>query len=430
MGPPGSDGSRLVRAVPPCQTRQAAVEGLTAGGSLQHVDAPGELAHHPEDVPAAVAHHHVVRRVAELGAVALRLAQQPGQVQQRPRRPGPRAPRPTRPTRSRGRWSRRPRAPTRRSRRRARAGPPRWARRPSRRRASRPPPGRAGRWRPSSRRRRTPTGAARARTRGSPRPGPSTCTITSRHQTRSSEESGAGTRVAVPRSKDTREAMSGTSPRRASRARSRWRCTGSMPSTRNPKCVASRNACAPSPQPDVDDPAVGAEVELAHHLEQHRGVRAATGSRRGARRTPPRRAGSCRRRSRDPRPRQECALSRVAGMARRAFLHVGTAKSGTSYLQDLWWRHHDELRGRGLLLPGRARRDHFTAAALVKGMTSVVDALGERDRAAWDRLVEETRAWPGRRADQQRALRRHPRRASRRPRSPTSARRPTRCTSS
>ena len=62
-------------------------------------------------------------------------------------------------------------------------------------------------------------------------------------------------------------------------------------------------------------------------------------------------------------------------MARRAFLHVGTAKSGTSYLQDLWWRHRDELRARGLLLPGRGRRDHFTAAALVKGMTSVVDDL-------------------------------------------------------
>ena len=39
-------------------------------------------------------------------------------------------------------------------------------------------------------------------------------------------------------------------------------------------------------------------------------------------------------------------------MARRVFLHVGTAKSGTRYLQDLWWRHRDELRGRGLLLPG------------------------------------------------------------------------------
>lgn len=82
-------------------------------------------------------------------------------------------------------------------------------------------------------------------------------------------------------------------------------------------------------------------------------------------------------------------------MARRAFLHVGTAKSGTSFLQDLWWRHRDELRARGLLLPGRGRRDHFTAAALVKGMTTVVDGLGERDREVWDRIVDETRTWSG-----------------------------------
>lgn len=81
-------------------------------------------------------------------------------------------------------------------------------------------------------------------------------------------------------------------------------------------------------------------------------------------------------------------------MARRVFLHVGTAKSGTSFLQDLWWRHSDELRGRGLLLPGR-RRDHFAAAAVVKGMTAVVETLADHERDAWHRLVEETRAWPG-----------------------------------
>jgi hypothetical protein len=81
-------------------------------------------------------------------------------------------------------------------------------------------------------------------------------------------------------------------------------------------------------------------------------------------------------------------------MARRVFLHVGTAKSGTSFLQDLWWRHRDELRGRGLLLPG-ARRDHFAAAAVVKGMTDVVETLVDRERDACRRLVEEARRWPG-----------------------------------
>lgn len=82
-------------------------------------------------------------------------------------------------------------------------------------------------------------------------------------------------------------------------------------------------------------------------------------------------------------------------MARRAFLHVGTAKSGTSYLQDLWWQHRDVLRERGLLLPGDTTRDHFHAAALVKGMDAIVERLDDERRGTWERLVAETRGWPG-----------------------------------
>lgn len=82
-------------------------------------------------------------------------------------------------------------------------------------------------------------------------------------------------------------------------------------------------------------------------------------------------------------------------MARRVFLHCGTAKSGTTFLQDLWWRHRDELRERGLLLPGSALRDHFHAAALVKGMDVIVEELGPDEREAWRRLVDETRDWSG-----------------------------------
>lgn len=82
-------------------------------------------------------------------------------------------------------------------------------------------------------------------------------------------------------------------------------------------------------------------------------------------------------------------------MARRVFLHCGTAKSGTTFLQDLWWRHRDELRELGLLLPGTALRDHFHAAALVKGMDVIVEDLAPAEREVWRRLVDETRAWSG-----------------------------------
>lgn len=80
-------------------------------------------------------------------------------------------------------------------------------------------------------------------------------------------------------------------------------------------------------------------------------------------------------------------------MARRAFLHLGTAKSGTTYLQELWWRHHDALRERGLLLPGQALRDHFHAAALVKGMDVIIADLTPEERGTWTRLLAETQAW-------------------------------------
>ena len=82
-------------------------------------------------------------------------------------------------------------------------------------------------------------------------------------------------------------------------------------------------------------------------------------------------------------------------MARRAFLHLGTAKSGTTYLQELWWRHRAALRDRGLLLPGVALRDHFHAAALVKGMDVIVEDLGPDERRTWSRLLDEIDGWSG-----------------------------------
>lgn len=82
-------------------------------------------------------------------------------------------------------------------------------------------------------------------------------------------------------------------------------------------------------------------------------------------------------------------------MARRAFLHLGTAKSGTTYLQELWWRHRVALRDQGLLLPGTALRDHFHAAALVKGMDTIVEGLSADERRTWARLLAETAEWSG-----------------------------------
>lgn len=82
-------------------------------------------------------------------------------------------------------------------------------------------------------------------------------------------------------------------------------------------------------------------------------------------------------------------------MAHRVFLHVGTPKSGTSYLQSLWWHNRDELAAQGLLLPGTRLGNHFHAACVVCGRAEVVGRLGESERRAWDSMVEESSQWQG-----------------------------------
>ncbi len=82
-------------------------------------------------------------------------------------------------------------------------------------------------------------------------------------------------------------------------------------------------------------------------------------------------------------------------VARRVFLHVGTPKSGTTFLQSLWWHHRGALSARGLLLPGTASADHFHASALVSDRREVVDRLSPTQRATWDRLLEEIHGWEG-----------------------------------
>ncbi|MBA2559025.1 MAG: hypothetical protein H0V07_03910 [Propionibacteriales bacterium] len=79
-------------------------------------------------------------------------------------------------------------------------------------------------------------------------------------------------------------------------------------------------------------------------------------------------------------------------MARRVFLHVGTPKSGTTYLQAVLWQNAARLKADGLLLPGRFQT-HYAAA---KGVTS---RLGQRRETrvgvdeAWPRLVAQVNRW-------------------------------------
>lgn len=80
-------------------------------------------------------------------------------------------------------------------------------------------------------------------------------------------------------------------------------------------------------------------------------------------------------------------------MAGTVLLHVGTPKTGTSYLQDVLFRNRVRLRLRGINYPGGRFDAHFLAALDLLGLRwggLEAEALG-----AWDELAGSVRAMPG-----------------------------------
>jgi hypothetical protein len=80
--------------------------------------------------------------------------------------------------------------------------------------------------------------------------------------------------------------------------------------------------------------------------------------------------------------------------ARTVFLHVGSPKTGTTYLQDVLHRHRGDLRHAGVLYPGKGNRAHFLAALDLRG----IKFAGFEDPdvpGSWEQLSGEMRSWPG-----------------------------------
>jgi hypothetical protein len=80
-------------------------------------------------------------------------------------------------------------------------------------------------------------------------------------------------------------------------------------------------------------------------------------------------------------------------MAEKVILHVGSPKTGTSFLQEQFFDGRDRLRERGILYPAKRFDQHFLAAVDLMGLKwggLEVEAVGH-----WDRLAAEVRAWPG-----------------------------------
>ncbi|MGZ6764042.1 MAG: hypothetical protein ACXVEH_11710 [Nocardioides sp.] len=80
-------------------------------------------------------------------------------------------------------------------------------------------------------------------------------------------------------------------------------------------------------------------------------------------------------------------------MSKRVLLHVGTPKTGTSYLQDVLFRNKRLLAEEDILYPADRFDAHFLAALDL--MRLPWGGLETEAIGAWDRLAEQVRRWDG-----------------------------------
>lgn len=75
-------------------------------------------------------------------------------------------------------------------------------------------------------------------------------------------------------------------------------------------------------------------------------------------------------------------------MVDRTFVHIGLPKTGTSYVQTIVWSNREELRRRGVVVPGVERRDHLWASRTVR-QDAAQERASEHHRGAWERVRTE-----------------------------------------
>ncbi|RHW28716.1 hypothetical protein D0Z08_02370 [Nocardioides immobilis] len=81
--------------------------------------------------------------------------------------------------------------------------------------------------------------------------------------------------------------------------------------------------------------------------------------------------------------------------AHRVVLHVGTPKSGTTFLQRALWRHREELDAVGVTCAGQRHFEMFHAAIELRESHAFWGRTAEELEGTWQRLCDGARAYPG-----------------------------------
>jgi hypothetical protein len=81
-------------------------------------------------------------------------------------------------------------------------------------------------------------------------------------------------------------------------------------------------------------------------------------------------------------------------MTRRAYLHIGLPKTGTTFLQEALWSNRAALGKRGVLLPGAGHRRHLLASLDLREDPKLARRPGDVAHP-WQDLVDEVLTWEG-----------------------------------
>ena len=82
-------------------------------------------------------------------------------------------------------------------------------------------------------------------------------------------------------------------------------------------------------------------------------------------------------------------------MTKRVYLHVGTPKSGTTYLQSILRGNAERLAEHGVLVAGETHTDVVNAGLVLREDPRAESLLDPHERGAWKRIVQQVRGWQG-----------------------------------
>lgn len=83
------------------------------------------------------------------------------------------------------------------------------------------------------------------------------------------------------------------------------------------------------------------------------------------------------------------------GRGRRAYLHIGLPKTGTTFLQAVLWANRDELRRNGVLYPAPYREAMFHAAVELRGTHRMWGLEEKRVAGTWQQLSQTMQGFDG-----------------------------------